>query len=202
MTTKSSRDRGENKSRMILKMTFLIVGAVAVLGLLADLTRWVRKTQLNSAPPPEMEIQNIILESSPNVFRDVNGLFTVHAPAGWDIIAWPASTPYNVTFQSRNGPSISITATRIEYNSMVTLEKRIRAIQADYGINMNIVQTNWNGRDIIQRTTILHASKVLTIDFVENYVGHNIQISIPHSLYDRYAPVLLDVVASYTPLQK
>ena len=89
----------------------------------------------------------------------------------------------------------------MEYNSLVTLRKRIEAVQRDYGLNMNIVQTNWNGREIIQRTTVLHASKVRTLDFVENYVGHNIQISIPHSLYDRYLPVLLDVAASYKPLK-
>ncbi len=201
MTVKSARGHGENKSGMILKITLLVVGAAVILALLADLNKWVRKTKLNPVPPPETELQNIILDSSPRVFRDVNGFFTMNAPAGWDITSWPKSTPYNVTFQSPNGPSLSITATKVEYNSMVTLRKRVEAIQTNFGLNMNIVQTNWNGREIIQRTTILHASKVLTLDFVENYVGHNIQISIPHSLYDRYAPVLLDIAASYKPLQ-
>ena len=201
MPSKSSRSRGESAAGTFIKLILLVIGAGVLLALAADISSFMEKHRKNPVPPPETEIQNIILQTRPKVFQDVKGLFTMNAPEGWDIIAWPESTPYNVTFQSRNGPSISVTATPVEYSSLVTLEKRIRAIQADYGLNMNIVQTNWNGREIVQRTTVLHASKVLTLDFVQNYVGHNIQISIPHSLYDRYIPVLLDVAKSYKPLK-
>ncbi len=201
MPSQSSRERGSSPAGIFIKLILLLIGAAVLLALAADVSSWIEKQKTDPVPPPETEIQSIILQSHPRVFRDVNGLFTMNAPDGWEITAWPDSTPYNVTFQSRNGPSISITATRVEYNSLVTLRKRIEAVQRDYGLNMNIVQTNWNGREIIQRTTVLHASKVRTLDFVENYVGHNIQISIPHSLYDRYLPVLLDVAASYKPLK-
>ena len=45
----------------------------------------------------------------------------------------------------------------------------------------------------------LHHARVLAIDFVENRVAHHILFTAPPDLFEKYEPVLLEVLNTYQP---
>ncbi|NCC50827.1 MAG: hypothetical protein EOM20_06370 [Spartobacteria bacterium] len=187
------------RGKQILLVAGLLLGLALVAGIIID-ARTIERRRRSPGNDSATEVQNIILDMDSAPYVDPDRLFSITAPAGWTVTQQPEGTPYNVTFRSRNGPEISIVATRVDYNNFTRLKKDIKSIEQQQGINAHIEEPGFIGREAIRRTMGLHHSKVVTYDFIEDHVAHHIQVSIPHSLTNRYEPVLMDIIETYEPL--
>ena len=146
------------------------------------------------------DIQQVILGLLEEPYRDPSGLFTIVPPAGWKRISHSSDNPYNVVFRSPNGPDISILATPTEDEDVADLLRRVDQTERDIAVEMNIEFDRFKDYRAVQRTIGLLGVKVRTIDFIANGVSHHIQIAVDPALFDKYLPVMMDVVETYEPL--
>ncbi len=188
--------RGEQKRSPIFMISFLVFGLLIVVAFIIDFAGMADRRQ-NAAPDTTGELQRIVLGMGGKRYVDKKGFFSIERPTGWKVQTYPESKPYNVRFLGPNGADISITASKVEYNSFNTLVRHVKQIEKEYGINMNIETTEFLDRPVIKRATTLHHSKVISFDFLKDNVAHHIQLSTPHSMAEKYEPVLLDVINTY-----
>jgi len=147
------------------------------------------------------ELQQLVLGlADDRVYRDKSGWFTMQPPAGWKVESRPASRPYNVVFRSPNGPDIRIMAVAVDYTAFPRLLKRIDRIERELGIDMNLRLDRFKSYKAARRTATLHGEKVLAIDFLHGSVAHHIQFSAHPDVFDRYLPVVQDILETYEPL--
>ena len=202
MTTQDKQRRARRQTtgrKQIFVIGMLLFGILLVAAFIADMTL-LPKRRAKARPNNTRELQQLVLGMGGNRYEDPRkGLFSIVPPAGWQVSAYPESRPHNVRFIGANGADISITASKVEYNNFNTLLRRVKAIEKKYGLNMNIESHNFIHRPAVKRTTILHHTKVISFDFVENNVAHHIQVSTPHSMFDQYEPILMDVINTYEP---
>jgi hypothetical protein len=185
--------------RQWIIMGAMLLGLVLIVGLIIDI-RMLNRKRSTASTGTTRELQSIVLNmDSTKPYRDANGLFEMRPPSGWDIQTRPEGLPYNVVMYSPNGPDISITASRVDHNSIKKLKREIKNIEYRQALDTHIKETEFHGMPAIERTLNLHHSKVIALDFVQSNVAHHIQISIPHGLEEKYEPVLRDVVQTYTP---
>jgi hypothetical protein len=183
-----------------LRFVFLAFGLLVIVAIVID-QKWLIKRRKALAPNPTEELQAIVLDhASEPEYTDVEGLFAITPPPRWKTFAPPNAEDFDVIFRGQNDADIRVLATPVEYNDFQILLSEIQKLEKKYGINMNIEPGRFNGMRCIRRTVDLHRSKLLMIDFVTNHVAHHLEISIPYRYYDKFRPVLMDVVESYRPL--
>jgi hypothetical protein len=190
----------QERGRQFLIFTLLAFALLAIIAFTADMFVF-RKKRSETAVDPTAELQEVVLGLDGQAVVDPKaGLFSIVPPAGWKIVTGRSAKPHNLRFIGPNGSDISITATKVEYNTFDALVQKLERIQEQYGLNMNIEPIKLNDWPAAKRKTGLHYVTVVSIDFVKNYVAHHIQISIPHNRFETYYPVLMDIVKTYRPL--
>jgi hypothetical protein len=182
-------------------LVLLVFGVLIIVGLLIDMRTIHRRRAKGSGLDVATDIQNVLLGLTGERVSDPRGFFTIVPPSGWKMSGYPDSHPFNVTFYGPHGVDINITASAVEYNDYNTLLKRIEQIEREIGMNTHIEPVTFLGRPAIKRTSNLHRSRVLVIDFVEHRVAHHLLCRIPHELFDKYEPVVMEVLNTYEPLR-
>jgi len=118
-------------------------------------------------------------------------------PAGWRTALPPDSGSYNVVFFGPNGADMSIMATPVDYDDLPSLFKDIEKSERQTSIRTDFEAIRFQNRSAVKRTCMLHHVRVLAIDFVENRVAHHILFTTPPELFEKYEPVLMEVINTY-----
>jgi len=188
---------GRNPGKIgVVKILLLGGGLLLVLALAVDLRR-MPKRKLLGYMDPAMELQTIVLGMNGPRYKDAEGLFSIVAPAGWTVFRPPDCRPYDVVFRGPSSATLSIMATRVDYNDLPSLVREIDASEEQAGIRTQSEAFFFLGGPAVRRKAGLVSSRVFSVDFVRDYVAHHIICGTPPELFDRYYPVLMDVVESY-----
>jgi len=186
------------KRHVLLKLVVLVFGLLVIVAVVAD-QRKMRTRLPVSIPSLAAELQDILLGLGGPRYADPAGLFSVVVPAGWRTVTPPDSGSYNVVFYGPNGADMSIMATRVDYDDLPSLFKDIEKSEKQTSIRTDFEAYRFQGRSAVRRTCKLHHARVLAIDFVENRVAHHILFTAPPDLFEKYEPVLLEVLNTYQP---
>ncbi|MCX6996035.1 MAG: hypothetical protein NTV49_02870 [Kiritimatiellaeota bacterium] len=172
-----------------------------VLALLADLAlvgRWSGPGAL--FPDAPAEIQGLRAGLHGPRYTATHGRFSIVAPPGWNTLSGEDSAPYDVTFRSPNGISVSLMATPVPYDDLPALYADIDRREREYGIHADIETMYFQNRPAARRVVKLLRSKMIAIDFVADRVAHQLLCEIPTEYYDQYQPALLELLQTYQPL--
>jgi hypothetical protein len=180
----------------IIAIVLMAGGLLLVAALMADL-RTMKQRKPRGYVDPGTELQEIVLGLNGTRYEDASGLFSIVPPAGWMVFKPPDSRPYNVIFRGPSGATMSIMATRVEYNDLPSLMHEIEASEQQAGIRTQTEALFFLGGPAVRRTAGLLASRVFSVDFVRDRVAHHIICGTPPELFDRYVPVLMDVLGTY-----
>lgn len=185
-------------TRPWLPLGLLAVGLLVVAALLVD-ARNLRLRRLRTLATLGASPQEILLGPGGRPVADPKGFFTIVAPAGWKVVSFPESAPYNVVLYGPGGVDISIMATPVEYDGVQPLLEQMRKSENQYGLDTHIGAFFFEGRPAVRRVCRLHRVKVLAIDFVENRVEHHILCGIPPERFEAYETALMEVLRTYAP---
>lgn len=180
----------------VIKIVLLVGGLALVVALINDLRHMPRR-KLPGYVDPASELQAIALGMDGSRYEDGEGLFSIVPPAGWTVFKPPDSRPYDVVFRGPSGSTLSIIATRVDYNDLPSLVGEIERKEAEAGIRTQSEAIFFLGGPAIRRTAGLVASRIFSVDFVRDHVAHHIMCGTPPELFDRYKPVLMEVVETY-----
>ncbi|MCF7838284.1 MAG: hypothetical protein K9N49_06605 [Candidatus Marinimicrobia bacterium] len=178
--------------RLALGVLILLVLA----GLIFELPRFTRRHREPPRSPADVA-QDLILGLTAPRFEDPRGFFSIVPPAGFAVTTYEPDSGYNLACRGPYGLELTVVASPVEYNSFPTLLRRVRMREQDLGIEMNITTNQFAGYDAVWRRTQLHASQVITIDFVRNNVGHNLQLNLPNAYAERFEPILMRHAETY-----
>ena len=176
----------------------LTAGILVVIAIIADLSTPPKADP--SFPDVTTELRNALLNPPDTRYVDPEGLFSIGCPTGWRRTDRSDSAPYDVVFLSPNRASIGIMATHVKYNDLPSLFKDIEKNEAEYGIRTDVETIRFKNRPAVKRTCVLNTVKVFSIDFVDNYVAHHIICRTPKDYYEKYVPVLMELLNTYEPL--
>lgn len=144
------------------------------------------------------EMTVLLLQQDLRVYGDSQGRFTMRVPPSWSVVDTSKNvTGYDVIFRSPQGFEMNVMVNAWTQD-FATLERDVRQIQEQYGLNMNIARTTIHGQiPAVRRMVNLHTSRVITFDFVQDGLAHHVQISIPHRLADEFEPFLSGLFTLY-----
>lgn len=181
--------------KKFLRVALPAAGIVVLVALLADVAALRHRR-----PVPRdttSDLRNIVLQPAGKRYVDASGLFSIVPPPGWKTVVRPEGTSYRVAFYGPNGTDLSISATPVRYDNLSELLAEIKATEKQFGIATDEEPFFLEGRPAVRRTVSLHQVKVLAIDFVEDRVAHHIEFACPHEFFDRYRPVVMEVIGTY-----
>jgi hypothetical protein len=186
------------KQLPVFKFVVFVFVLLVIVAITADINSMQRKLPKNTPSVPE-ELQNILLGLGGPRYVDQKGLFSVVPPAGWQTASRADSSAYSAVFYGPNGADMSIMATPVDYDDLPSLFKDIEESERQSGIRTDFEAFRFQGRPAVRRTCKLHHVRVLTVDFVENRVAHHILFTTPPELFEKYEPVLMEVLNTYQP---
>ncbi|MBN1268386.1 MAG: hypothetical protein JXB04_02270 [Kiritimatiellae bacterium] len=190
----------EFRWKPLLQVLLLLLGVLVIVGIIVDARALSAKREAaGQGVDVATDIQTIILGLNGERIQGPGGLFSIVPPAGWRITRRPQSEPYDVRFIGPNGVDIGIMARRVDYSDFNTLVRNLEQIERDTGMNTHIQPIMLGDRPAARRESSLHRVKVLAIDLVDQGVEHHIMCRIPHRLFEKYEPVLMDVLNTYRP---
>lgn len=198
MRNTSSKQKSASKKKQIVKISLLLFVFAVAVGLLVDLKRITQKKVKTPAEAFTQELNDVLLEQKMVEYKDKKGLFTLSIPKKWIIEPQHnMEKPYNVMFRAPSGCDITVTTSKAPKMSFERLKRDIKHIQSNYGLNMNVEEIQFNGFPAIKRTVLLHYSTILVIDFLQNGLAHEIQLSVPHRFNQQAQEILMGIVETY-----
>ena len=191
-------DRRPPPAHLWLQLGLPLLGGLFVLALIADLALVGRRAGPGVLfPDVPAEIQGLRTGLNGPRYTAPNGLFSIVAPRGWTIRSGDDSAPYDVTFRSPNGISINLMATPVPYDDLPALYADIDRREREFGIHADIETIYFQKKPAARRVVKLLKSKVIAIDFMADRVAHHLLCEIPTDYFDRYQPVLMDLLQTY-----
>ena len=191
--------RGKPADRSLpLKLVLLILVLLGIVALFVDISSLTRRRPKASSKVAT-ELQDIMLGLGGERYTDASGLFSMVPPAGWQIVRRPDADPYNAVFWGPNGADMSVMATPVDYDDLPSLFKDIEKGERQPSIRTAFEAIKLQGRPAVRRTCKLHHIRVLAIDFVENRVAYHILCTAPPDLFEKYEPVLMEVIYTLRP---
>ena len=182
-----------------LTIGLLALGLVVIAAIMADTMSFTKKRG-KPADNVHQRLQDIVLGLNHPPFVDKWKLFSLVAPDTWQVVKYPDCHPYNVSFIGPGGADLHVMATRVTYNDFNTLLKTVKWTERRMNVDTHIETTNFLGRPAVRRTCRMRYSTVVSFDFVENYVAHHILCGMPPEHFEKYLPVMMDVMNTYKPL--
>ncbi len=187
-----------------IRIGLLLLALAGVAAFIADMLNARRRlTAQWAATPREPELiadlTGYLLDRSGAVYADPSGLFSVRVPANWNIEPRGERGFYNVILRAPRQVSVAIMATPVKYNDLQSLADDIRRNERRNGIATNLELWRFLDRPAIRRVSRLVHTEVLAIDFVAEYTAHHILCTFPRGYYDRYLPLVMQVLETYRP---
>lgn len=193
---RAQQEAARASTRSLRLVGLMLLGLVVVVALIADLRALPRRAA-RGRPDVATDLQQLALGLDGPRYTDPSGLFSIVPPAGWKILRPPDCGPYNVVFHNQRGADVNIMATRVEYNDLPSLLRDIEKTERECGIATKPEAFFFQGQPAVRRETRLATVKVLAVDFVRDRVAHHLLFSVPVEQYDRYRPVLMEVLNTY-----
>lgn len=166
--------------------TFLLLIVAAALH---EVSRGGAGAPAQLAAPPAEEVLSALRSLGAAHVTATNGLFSLPAPAGWQVKSGQDAEPYDVVFFTPNGASISAMAAQVAYNDLPTLDRTIRKKEYSRDLSTALDAIRLGDRAVIQRKATLLNQRVLAVDFVQDYVAYHVMCAAPLELYDVYEPL-------------
>lgn len=187
--------RAERKGGVpYIKLLLLVFGLAVVAALFYDLRHGGTRRR---GPSVASDLQELVLGSEGLRMSDPRGYFSLVPPAGWRVVKFPDSRPYNLSFFGPHATELSIMAVPVDYDDFNSLLRRINRTESRFGMYIDKKPVSFAGYPAVQRMVRLTDSRVLSIDFVAHRVEHHLLFSAPTELFERYLPVMTNLLASY-----
>jgi hypothetical protein len=199
------------RRKAFFRWFFLVVGALAVVAMIADARRLSEaaagrggnalfdRLRAASGLGKERGGPEEIAAGFGKVARwqDPEGRFSLEPPAGWKARDMRNTKMFQAAFDGPKDTSLSIQAAPVPGETEATLWKKIlrveREMQAQTGMRFEYV----GPRRVIVREAQLYRNKFLFVDFAESGYSHHIQFAAPPAVYETYKPLILKVLESY-----
>jgi len=130
-------------------------------------------------------------------YSDPDGFFTVVPPAGWDMQDYPEDPRGKVAFIGPAGTELRVLAKGLAYSSFEDMLSEIEDIEKRSGTSMDIQVVTFLERPAVKRNFTMGDTKILTMDFMEGNVTHNLWYSAPEAQYERYLTLATTSMNTY-----
>lgn len=138
------------------------------------------------------------------LYTDPKGYFRTAYPEGWEIQEYPDDPRGKVAFicPRASGIDLRVLVNVVDYDSFAKLLKQLQEIESQMGVDTGIEQTTFNGHKTVKRTFTLQGLRILTLDFIDGNVAHNIMYSAPPDEFENYSSVIEKAMETYQPIGK
>lgn len=187
----ASERRGPPLRLILFGLGLLIVVAVAV-----DLGRKGGVAPAVARRPVEDPAARV-LGLNDRTYKDPAGRFEITVPAPWAVRDGADADPYTARFIGPGGMDLCVRLTPMDHDRLDLLEKEIRGIEFDRGLDTHIQPRFFNGRPVIERSLKLFAQELIMLDFMSGTTAHHIQAAAPRGTFERDSKLLWDILATY-----
>jgi hypothetical protein len=148
------------------------------------------------APPPAGRL-------APKRYVDPKGNFSIAPPEGWQVEEYPSDPRGKVAFRSPDGRvDLRILTNAVEFSTREELVSSLKQIEGRLGVNTNIRNTVFAGREAVERTIEFRGQRFRAYDLLVGRTDHNLQYGGDPGLFDRHLPLALLSMETYEPQEK
>lgn len=194
-----ARHRSNMKGNPGIKGLALLLGLALVVALVVDLTRQFRRLRERPVFPSAEDPAALALGVRDRVYRDPAGRFQVTVPEAWAVLTGEDIAPFDVQFGGPNDLTLAVQASPAASDRFDLLLKRIRKIEDNYGVNMNIRTNAFKGSPAVERTTRMVSKTVRAVDFIAQGQEHHLQAAAQRDSFEASEAFLLQLLQTYVP---
>lgn len=194
-----ARHRSNLMGNPVVKGVAFLLGLALVAALVVDLTRTARRFRDRPAIPSDQDPAALALGIRDRSYQDPQGRFRITVPEAWAVLRGEDIAPFDVRFAGPRGMEISLLAAPAESERFDLLLRKIRKIEDDYGVNMNIRTNVFQGYPSVERTTRMVHKTVRALDFIARGQSHHLQGSAPRETFADSEAFLTQLLGTYEP---
>lgn len=135
-------------------------------------------------------------------YSDPKGYFKIVPPDGWRIQEYPQDPRGKVAFIDPDDFQLRILINAVDFSTVEELVAFCKDVEKRIGTSTNIEKITFGGRPAVRRTFQMKGHKLYYIDFLVGNVDHNIAYSAIQAKYEKYLPVVMKSIETYTPSQR
>lgn len=193
------RHHANLKGNPMMKGLALLFGLVLVVALVVDLTLAGRKFRGRPVFPAAEDPGALSLGVRDRTYQDPQGRFQVTVPEVWAVLQGADIAPFDVRFGGPDDMELSVQATPAESDRFDLLLKKIRKIEENYGVNMNIRTNVFKGYPAVERTTRMVHKTVRAVDFIAQGRAHHLQAAAQRDSFETREAFLAELLQTYVP---
>jgi len=134
-------------------------------------------------------------------YSDPKGYFKLVPPAGWRIQEFPQDTRGKVAFFApESNVDLRVLVNAVDFSTIEELIAFCKDVESRIGTSTNIERITFDGRPAVRRTFQMKGMKLYYIDFLVGKADHNIAYTAAPSAYNKYLPVVMKSIETYTPI--
>jgi hypothetical protein len=187
------------KSNPLVKWIALAAGLALVVALGVDLTRQALKIRNQPVYPSGDDPAARTLGVRDRTYLDARGRFRITLPAAWVVLTGEEIAPFDIRFAGPDEMEVSVQISATPSNRPDLLLQRIRNIEEQYGVNMNIRTNQFKGFPSVERTTRMVGKTVRALDFIANGQAHHLQAAAQREQFDASEAFLDQLLQTYQP---
>ena len=201
------REREENVRREAakgrLRAGLLLLAAVAVVALLADMRHLARHFERPAGKPAAIpgDAADVAAGLNGPRYVDPSGRFSFVPPRHWVRVAKPPNEFYDVVFQGPYDMDMCVQVIETNGPTFDGLIESLRRVERNLSADTHMDFTYVGPYRAVKRSVQLFRNRVLLLDFLTGDLAHHVQFSAPPDLYDQYEPVFLRLMQTYEPGQ-
>lgn len=136
-------------------------------------------------------------------YMDPKGYFEIVPPAGWRLQEYPGDSRGKVAFiEPTTNADLRALVNAVDISTMPEFIEALKGIEKRLGVNTNIQQKTFGGRQAIQRSYEMKGVRFYMIDFLVGTVYHNLQFAAREKDFERFLPIALKSMETYEPTLK
>lgn len=181
------------------KLILFSLGLIIVVGIALDLGQRGRGGRVDdpARPPADNDPAARILGLHDRHYADPDARFELTVPEAWVVIDGPKADPYTAKFLGPGGMDILVRLRAMTHDRLDELEREIRGIEFDRGLDTHIRPRFFNGRPVIERGVRLFEKEMVLLDFMCGTTAHHIQAAAPRGTFERDQRLLWEILATY-----
>ena len=136
-------------------------------------------------------------------YSDPKGYFKIVPPNGWRLQEFPQDARGKVAFLApESNVDLRVLVNAVDFSTIEELIAFCKDVESRIGTSTNIEKITFDGRPAVRRTFQMRGMKLYYIDFLIGKVDHNIAFAATPASYDKYLPIVMQSIETYTPLMR
>ena len=134
-------------------------------------------------------------------YNDPKGYFKIVPPKGWRVQEFPQDARGKVAFFApESNVDLRVLVNAVDFSTVEELIAFCKDVESRIGTSTNIEKITFDGRPAVRRTFQMKGMKLYYIDFLVGKVDHNIAFAATLAAYDKYLPIVMKSIDTYTPI--